>query len=530
MCSGTAIPFSLPGFEIDQVEEYQRTFSVHAHSTAQEAACPSCDHLSSHVHSYYSRSPRDLPSSEYRLRLVLTVRRFHCRNPSCEQRTFAERIPQVVPVHGQRTVRLTDTLRAIAFETSAESGARITHRLKMPVSGDTLLRIMRQTTLPVGTAPRVLGVDDWAVKKGQRYGTLLVDLESQQPIDLLPDRTAETLASWLQAYPQVEIITRDRSNEYIAGITEGAPQAIQIADRWHLLCNQTEALQRLVETHSQDLKSVAQQVQQRLYPTQSDDAGLGLEPPPDAPIPPSQKELRYHEVKALAAQGHSQRAIAHQLRMSRKTVRRYLNCQEPPTRQQRRRAASIIAPYLPHLDTRWKEGCHNARILWEEIRTLGFPGSYSTVRWFLRPYRHNPLPLDRPVVRPLSPRQATWLLLENTDDLTLEQHLYRDLLLQHCPDLALAYPLAQQFLDIVRQQQVDLLDPWLASAQASSIPQLKTFADGLLRDYAAVKAALTYEWSNGQVEGQVNRLKVIKRVMYGRARFDLLRLRVLFPT
>jgi transposase len=198
------------------------------------------------MHSYYRREPRDVPISDQAVQLHLHVRRFRCLVPPCPQRTFAERLPEVVPVAARRTRRLTSALQTLAFATGGEAGARLSHRLHMPVSPDTLLRIMRRAPCPVIPTPRVLGVDDFALRKGCRYGTLLVDLERRRRIDLLPDRTPSTLRDWLVPRPAIEVIARDRSTEYARGATEGAPQARQVADRWHLLHNLREALERML--------------------------------------------------------------------------------------------------------------------------------------------------------------------------------------------------------------------------------------------------------------------------------------------
>jgi len=519
MPTANTIPFDLPGFEVSQVEEYDDLVVIHAHSLALDAICPDCAQVSGRVHSDYTRSPRDLPCNGRRVRLRLGVRRFRCPNTKCTRKTFAERIPQIVPVHGQRTARLTQILKAVGLEVAAEAGARITRHLNMPMSADTLLRVMRQQPSEPVPTPRVLGVDDWAFKKGRNYGTILVDLERQRPIDLLPDRTAETLAVWLKAHPGIEIITRDRSHDYIAGINAGAPQAIQIADRWHLLRNLSDALCRMLESYAGTLRSVAKQFrpQSQLLPD-------SIDSPPRPPKP----NLRFSAVKELAAQGYTQRAIARHLNISRNTVKRYLAADAPPTYEGRGLHRSQITPYIAYLEKRWAEGCHNSRILWEEIRQQGYPGSYGSVRCFVRRYRTPKphLPLPAPV---WSRRQVAWLFVLTPDDLSTDDAAYLEALCQASDDLATAYQIAQQFVTMVKNRKVDALDPWLTDAQAGSVVRLRTFAEGIRKDYKAIRAALEFEWSNGPVEGQVNRLKVIKRIMYGRANFDLLRLRVLHP-
>ncbi len=197
MPPANTIPFELPGFQIDQVYDKEESLTVHAHSQSKTAKCPVCKTRSQSLHSHYVRFPRDGPSCGRSVQLVLTVRRFRCLNQRCKRKIFVERLPKIVPVYGRRTERLTSTLRILGDELLAEAASRVAVRLKMRASGDTLLRLIRQIPVHDATTPRVLGIDDWAIKKGQRYGTLLVDLEKQQPVDLLPDRTAETLAAWL---------------------------------------------------------------------------------------------------------------------------------------------------------------------------------------------------------------------------------------------------------------------------------------------------------------------------------------------
>lgn len=366
MPTTNTIPFELPGFEISQVEEYDDLLVIHAHSLALEAICPDCAQVSGRVHSDYTRSPRDLPCNGRRVRLVLGVRRFRCSNTSCARKTFAERIPQIVPVHGQRTTRLTGVLRAVALEVAAEAGARITQHLKMPMSADTMLRVVRQIADDPAPIPRVLGVDDWAFKKGKNYGTILVDQERQRPIDLLPDRTAETLEAWLKAHPGIEIITRDRSHDYIAGITAGAPHAIQVADRWHLLRNLSDALHRMLESYSGTLRTVAKQFrpESQLLPDLVDS-------PPRPPKP----NLRFSAVKELAAQGYTQRAIARHLNISRNTVKRYLAADTPPTFEGRGSQHSTITPFIAYLEKRWPKGAITAAFYGRKFASRVIPAA-----------------------------------------------------------------------------------------------------------------------------------------------------------
>jgi transposase len=376
--ANTILPFDLPGFEVSQVNEYEELLVIHASSTAMEAICPDCAQVSGRIHSYYTRSPHDLPCSGRRVQLRLGVRRFRCSNTTCPRKTFVERIPQIVPVHGQSTTRLTSVLGAVALEVAAEAGARIPRHLNIPMSADTMLRIMRQQSDEPMPTPRVLGVDDWAFKKGKNYGTILVDRERQRPIDLLPDRTAETLTAWLKAHPGIEVITRDRSHDYIAGITAGAPQAIPIADRWHLLRNLSDALYRMLKSYSGPLRSVAKR-----FRPQSQLLSDSVDSPPRSTKP----NLRFVAVKELAAQGYPQRTIARPLNVCRNTVKRYLAADAPPTYQGRGSRRSQLTPYIAYLEKRWDEGCHNSRILWEEIHRQGYPGSYGSVRRFVRRYR-----------------------------------------------------------------------------------------------------------------------------------------------
>jgi transposase len=530
------IPFELPGFQIQAIIVHDQSLIIKAQSTAAQSCCPDCRTPSTRIHSYYTRSPRDLPCNGRAVQLVLGVRRFRCINEGCQRATFAERLPQLVRLHGQRTQRLTDTLREIGFALGGEAGERILTHLRMTWSADTLLRILRATPLNAMPTPTILGVDDWALRKGHIYGTILVDLIEHRPVDLLPDREAETLAAWLRAHPGVQVISRDRASNYAEGARHGAPGAVQVADRWHLLKNLGDALYRMLDRQPRILREVARAMHRRLNPSpepspESDPPTSTAAPAPvDKPL--TYRQHRFQQVKTLLAQGHSQRQVARQLHLHRQTVARYQAYDELP-RHTAPQNTSKAAGFLPYIQQRLNDQDCTLKQLFHELQSMGFTGSYVSL-W--RAAKHVS-PTDRrkskrqaaPPVPPFSPRQAMWLLVCSDDQLDQEQRHWRDKLLQHSQQAARAYPLAQRFVQMVKQRQAEALDAWLLDALCSEVPQLVYFARGLQQDYAAVKAALELPWSSGQTEGQITRLKLIKRQMYGRARFDLLRLRVLHP-
>ena len=548
------------GIQLDDVTLENDVIDLRLQTTEPKARCPVCGHLSQEVHSHYGRNVADLPWAGMPVRAALWVRRFFCRNADCQRQIFCERLNPAIEAYARRTRRLENQLQQLSLALGGEGGSRLLLILGMSASPATLLRLIDAIEVDERPTPRVLGVDDWAKHKGQSYGTILVDLERHQPVDLLEERSSEALANWLQAHPGVEIITRDRAEVYAEGASTGAPDAIQIADRFHLMQNLVDALKRMFDHHANDLQAAAKQATVPISgicdpvkedsgssesstsaapPLEQQNGGLEMavdNAPADNVVPAkgskSLAELRFDEVKVLQQQGLSERAIAQKLSMSRKTVHRYMDLDAYRRRTPGWQSTSKATTFLPYLHKRWQEGCRNVKQLFTEIQRDGFTGSYASVRRLASRTLCADAPngsakLSEAITPRLSANQAAWLLIRSSEELDEKQTVMQQALLDVSTVAAQAYPLAQDFRQLINERQADGLDPWLCQAKKSGIPELRRFATSLQSDYQVVKNALLYPWSNGQVEGQVNRLKLIKRHMYGRAGFDLLRRKVL---
>lgn len=370
------------------------------------------------------------------------------------------------------------------------------------------------------------------MEEGRRYGTILCDLERRRPIDLLPERSADSVATWLTAHPGVTLISRDRSDLYADGASRGAPDAQQVADRFHLIKNLGDALDRFLQ-HKRAVLNQVEASAPRAMATQSLRQPWQMRAEQDSHWRHAPVVARYEAVLALHAKGADVADIARAARISRTTVYRYLRLGGPPERKQYGPRSTVLDPYQAHLLTRWDEGCHTATRLWREIREMGYRSSYTNVVRFLA---HLRLPVgERPSIardrisahRPPMPRHIAILLVRRAETLTTDEEQEIERLCQADPTIAHVYALTQDFVAMAHDRQGERLDAWVTAASASESADLRRFAAGLLLDKAAVQAGLTLEWSNGQTEGQINRLKTVKRQMYGRAGFALLRQRVL---
>ena len=530
------------------------TLTLGIATTKPNAFCPACGLQTWRVHSRYTRCLAEEPVFGRQVRLLMTVRRFLCSGARCPRRSFVEPLDGFAARHARTTTRLAQAHLAIGSALGGEAGARLAEKLAVPTSPDTLLRRVKETGPRPSATPRLVGIDDWAWCKGRRYGTIVVDLETGNVIDLLPDRDAATVRTWLEAHSGIELVSRDRSSSYSQAATEGAPKAQQVADRWHLLKNVREAIERLFERHlpviADTLKPADPGPQSPAASVAREESGpattaepLPQEPPP-APTPASSRKEaalakrrrrveRFERVHELHRQGTPIRQIARDLAMSRKSVHRYLRHERCPDWGPRRVTRSRIDEHRDWIDARVAEGRINAVELHQELVSKGVHVSYASVRRYLtkrlgragktRPRVNAAQPKPTP---PPSPRQLSFDWIRRAEKRTVEAQTRLDTIGAASPDLAAALDLADEFTALIRKQSSGSLKEWLSRAKVSPCPEISNFAEGIRRDESAVNVAITTHWSNGPVEGHVNRLKMIKRQMYGRAGFTLLKSRV----
>ena len=642
----------------------QQSCTLDLQTTPRSSACPQCAQPATRVHSRYTRQLADVPFATVAVRVRLHTRRFFCDHLGCARRIFTERLPTIVAPWVRRTRRLVQHHTTLGLALGGRPGMRFAAQSACPLSRHQLLRDVRAMPLPGAPDPIVIGVDDWAMRKGQTYGTIILDLQSHQPLDLLPDRSAETLAQWLKDHPTVTHISRDRAQAYADGSTQGAPDAIQIADRWHLFQNMRDALITVLEHYDSVIRQpsppsesvprpvdlvpeaapaippapapppqrdvlLLQRVRRhqrnatihalhaRGWTHQAIAAHLGIHPktvsrqlcqPPDGPgtlrsrrsildpylpylrerwaagcsnasqlfrevvdqgfagkasivrawvatlrtpvtrptatpaadlsgarsastpwtpAPESsapnqrqaQRQQRHATIQALLALGWEQRAIAAHLGVHPKTVSRQLR-RSPDVVPERALRQSVLDPYLPYLVRRWEEGCTNASRLFRELVAQGFPGKVSIVRAAVAALRtHHGHLARRGAARgrrgnlPTRATLAAWILFLPSTLTTTQQTVVQQIAAR-APELATTITLARTFGAMVRERRTDDLAPWLDQMDTCGIAAFTRLARGMRQDEAAIRAALTFPWSNGPVEGTINRLKMIKRSMY----------------
>ena len=518
-------------------------------STPPRGRCPLCGQPSQRIHSRYQRTFADLPWADFRVRLEVRVRKFFCANQACQRHIFTERLPDVAAPWARRTLRLAESLLAVGVALGGRAGSRLTQRLQRPTPLVSLLQVVENAPLPQPPELHAVGVDEWSWRRGHRYGAIVVDLETHRVVDLLPDRSSESVAQWLAQYPSITVVSRDRSDLYANGITQGAPRAVQVVDRFHLVANLRDALETFFLANPAALKqaaaNTAQALAQSAEPAPVPEMYRGRRRRPQLWMERQEQQhqqrhdarvARYHTICELYQEGMTVAAIARRLRITRKTVYAELQRGGPPEPKTRtvRPSDRVLAPYMPYLIERWRQGNVSGQQLWREIQAQGYQHSSSSVRRFIAGLRRaseagRPPEVElSPYTRPQGPsaRSVSFLVVSRPEKRSRLGQLYLEQLCQLEPQMAQLYELALSFLSLMRERRGQDLAAWRTQAASSGMEPLIRFAEGMKDDVAAIEAGLTLPWSNGVVEGQVNRLKLLKRQGYGRASVALLRQRM----
>lgn len=502
------------GFVVEAVKIVGERVQVRLRSRNTTAACPDCGRSSRRVQSRYVRRPSDLPFSGRRVELTIVARRFWCNAVLCGRRIFCEQFDKdVLARYGRRTQRLETIVHHLGLALGGRPAAAFADRLMVPVSNDTLLRVVRRRIADRNDDLNVIGIDDFAFKRGQTYGTIVCDLERRRAITLLPDRALDTSRSWLAGHQSISVVARDRGGGYGEAIAKALPNAAQVADRWHLMENSSRAFLDAVGKSMRQIRQAA---------------GSSVV---DPKLLTYAEKLQYEgylrrqetneAVRELSNKGASIRQIVRQTGHSRKLVRDILRGQRLDVFRTR---PSSLDSWLPWLNGRWEEGARNALALWREMKTKGFAGQSGVVSQWAQRRRLAEKANQSGLARTPSARVIARLMTTARDDLAKSEAILGAAIEVNVPELVVARTAIGDFQSMICSKTARKLDEWLEAARSSLVG---SFAGGVARDLDAVRNAIISPWSNGQTEGQITRLKLIKRQMYGRAKLDLLQARLI---
>jgi transposase len=521
------------------------------------ASCPICGTQSRSRHSSYTRTLRDLSAQGRPVNILARLTRWRCRNNRCDRGTFAEQLPRLATPFARRTARLAGIVKLFGHTAGGRPSERLMARLGMAVSDTTILRSVKESVgaQPDGAVIRVAGIDEWAWRKGTNFGTVIVDLERRQVVELLADRSAATTADWLKRHPKIEVVSRDRAGLYADAARQGAPQARQIADRFHLLKNFRETVERQLGRLEAPVRESPLQVeddpdtQEQPVIERSDDCSeVATHERLVRRGRDAARQAMFDQIRALYEAGHAVTEIARKLGLGPRRVYRWVRCIDLPEPSAMAPKACTPAYFGVFLARSWAEGTTKVRHLFSDIRHRGYTGSYSHLARFLAPWRSTspsgnsgeppaldqeaPAPphvrtLDPMTGRQISPLTAAALCVKPRGQMTARQIINVDALKAASAEFTTMRHLAMRFRGLLRGGTVERLDIWLNDARRCGIYGMRRFVRTIRQDIEAVRNAVLESWSNGQTEGQINRLKTLKRAMYGRAGVDLLRARMM---
>ena len=512
-------------FRVIKTEKDDRKAVIYVESAQDGSNCPRCNELSNRVHSYYTRRVMDLPIVDNQTWLVLKARKFYCINTCCERKVFVERFRDHIMVSKRVTRRVNEKLLKIALLMGGNGGVPLCRTINIPASSSTLIRLIYQQPVKQNYDPRVLGIDDWAFKKRLRYGTVIVDLEKGKIIDLLPDREATSVQKWLKDHPGVKIVSRDRYSNYANGIKQASSSITQVADRWHLLKNLGDAMQKMLDRNIVSLKSVRdQQIREikqehdNVQPTKVENAGLlkGV------------LNKKFALVKQMLSEGHPIRKISRDANVTRNTIRKWKSFDVLPCKRSIKKTNMHLFDELVRKMLMENPAIETKEIL-KQITAMGYNGSTTAGYESVSRIRGKKSPDHTPKLPSVfwMPSKTSKLFYADRQKLSEKEKELVDNLCEQSEEIKNAAELIRDFRNMVETKDGALLNDWIERATIANIKEIKGFARGLLADIVAVQNGINLPWSNGPVEGQVNKLKLIKRQMYGRASFELLRKRMI---
>jgi transposase len=503
----------LSGVVIESAEVCGGRLVVRARAGAEQAACGRCGTVSRRVHSGYGRRLAGTGTGGRVVVIRLAVRRFFCTLAGCPAKTFAEQPEGLASRYSRLSVPARELAAATGLALAGRAGARLGEVMALPVSRQVLLRLVMALPDPPAGPVRVLGIDDFSFRRGQSWGTLLVDMETRRPVGVLDGRDAATVTAWLEDHPGTEVICRDRAGAYAQAARDGAPAAIQVADPWHLYHNLAGYVRGTVAANQ---------------------AALPAAVPDPGPAPAGPGETgaiitaRHAAVHQLRARGLTLEQAAAATGLGKGRTSRYWKAPAAAALLGAR-STSALDPFKEHLDQRWAQGQHNIAALHAEITARGYPGSRTTTYAYASTLR-----LAAPPAAPRPPtiaQAACWIMAGPDRDghhLAPADRTRLAAILAASPQLAALAGHVARFSEIASGRLGPAaLDAWLDAADADDQPALHHFTAGIRQDHHAVANAVTLTWTSGAVEGHVCRLKMLKRQMYGRAGRPLLRKRVL---
>lgn len=526
---------------IESCDYEEDRVKLYVSSLTEAEQCPYCQEKSSRVHSRYIRTLRDLPGFGKETVIVFNARKFFCDNQQCDKKTFAEQPGNQIFRYRRRTCRCETAVYRHALVLSSIQSSRLLGGIGIPISRSTVLRDLHRLRLPDTESLSKVGVDDWAFRKGVTYGTIIVDLDSGHVCDMLGTREESDFSTWLSDHPHINMVSRDRSTEYSAAIKSTGREIIEVADRFHLLKNMSDCVTKIV---SENYRSCVNHVNGSNKNNETVSTESVSPNGSDSGLTDSLKkqkeyvnETKYNEVKRLQKEGKGINETAALLGIARQTVRKYRDWDSYHTPAGKPRLP--YHQYSSYVENEYASGKDMCAI-YREVKAQGFPGSrtpfFDHFKYLMDGHRG---------IRSKDERERMKRESESTDSTekivlppaaSIALTICKDISEKELDETEIEtinrlwgldwfdemYEAASRFWKIIKKNSVKKLLKWIEKFKNSKLPKIVTFVKGIQLDLEAVKNTLIYPVSNGIVEGYVNKLKTVKRILYGRAKLPLL--------